>query len=439
MKKAFQILSVSLVVVLCLGLGAACIFLGRQKPFSSSYNLTAGLDAGLSMRQISVEYEKACVAVVCEGPYDTSLGSGVCVASIDSETESGYKVKTGSYFVTNYHVIKKAVDKDFASQNFEISIVLDDGAYTSYPATILWSSRECDMAILFSEMRMDGYVEMEDRWIDCEDQRKLKRNDVFTMGTPLDISYLNTYSEGYVSNSKSMISASVKDFYYRISGSTITGSANKLDVSSLSSVEVTENIYSDLIMLNLDITHGNSGGGLFDSEGKLIGLTTLGLDVSDTNGASMNFAVPIYPVTLILDKLIENNENKAQHKIYTIQNLGLSVFDAETAAFAKLIQEDQNAKFYYVEGQIISLSERDKLNFQNQGVYIYSNNGSFISNLSVSAGAAIIGATKGGEKFEIQNRNDFIYFLLKCSKGDKFDLTLSTDRGDTLAKNIVLA
>jgi hypothetical protein len=43
-----------------------------------------------------------------------------------------------------------------------------------------------------------------------------------------------------------------------------------------------------LIQTNVSISHGSSGGGLFNEEGQLLGITTSGYD----GGASLNFAVP---------------------------------------------------------------------------------------------------------------------------------------------------
>ena len=182
--------------------------------------------------------------------------------------------------------------------------------------------------------------------------------------------------------------------------------------------EVLENLYEDLIMINLDITHGNSGGGLFDSEGYLIGLTTLGLTYEETNGAQMNFAVPIYPLTQILDKIILQNE-QGEGEILSYKSLGLSVADESMASMAVSIQEQTSVSFYYVDGNLIFQNQADLLNFEGEGVVVLENNASgLLANIIV--GSVITGADYGdaNQKIEIENRNDLIYFLNDCQKGD---------------------
>lgn len=426
MKKVFQFLSVTLAIVLCMSLGAALVYLGQgQDHFKPSKCLTDALEQGMSMKEISVAYEEACVSVICENNYlGTELGSAICVASIkDYKTVSGYEVSKGSYFVTNYHVVQKACDPDYKTIQAKVSIVVDDGNYVAHEASVLWANHELDMAILFCGEQIDNlnFVKMRDRWIDCEDAERLRRDDVFTQGTPLDISFANTYSEGYVSNSKAMQSATTKDFYYSGTEGNYVGTGNKLNAVSYRSTSVTENVYEDLIMVNLDITHGNSGGGLFDSQGYLVGLTTLGLVVDETNGAAMNFAVPIYPAIEVLDKLIENNEKNAGHGVYSYQDLGLTLFDANMADFALSVQDQTNDSFYYVDGKILQYNEEAKLNFDRSGVYIYSNSGAIDF---LKPGCVITGATNSdGIYTSIDDRNDLIYFLLDCEKGDSIQLS----------------
>ena len=454
MKKSIHVLAVSLTVVLCLSLSLALFFISTPKEnFKPTTCLTDAIDETMSMREISVHYESACVAVLAESFYKrelggnasaTSLGSGVCIASIDYQTSSGYKVAKGSYFVTNYHVIKYAVDTDFTSTfDTQISIVPDDSSGKVYPASLLWASRELDAAILFCNKQIDGlnYVKMKDRTIACSAEERLRRDDVFTQGTPLNLSFLNTYAEGYVSNSKTMSSSTTKKFYYKGNTDGVIGTANKAAISgSYYETTVEENIYDDLIMLNLDITNGNSGGGLFDKQGYLVGLTTLGLDHDGTNGAAMNFAVPIYSVKTILDTIIENNENSLNQKIYSYQNLGLSVYDATMAYSAVEHRNEKNNPFYYIDGQVVQDADKNKLNFTKSGVYVYKNNKT--SALSfLPEGSVITKAENSFGEQEIKDRNDLIYFLLNCKKNDKISITYyksTTSLLETVAKDIVL-
>ena len=51
----------------------------------------------------------------------------------------------------------------------------------------------------------------------------------------------------------------------------------------------------DLIQISIPITHGNSGGALFNESGKLIGITTSGMGEANLNFAiSSSHIIPVY-------------------------------------------------------------------------------------------------------------------------------------------------
>ena len=433
MKKNY--ISIVAILILVLGVSLLCtlLFPGNDaKSFKKTSCLTDSIAENMTRQDIATLYKSGTVAVYVESTYtsgfqsytQSSLGSGVCVASIGYQA-GDYSVSEGSYFVTNYHVVNVAVEEDFSNYDTSVSIVLDDGKYTSYPAQVLWASQELDMALLFCDQQIDGlqWIEMKDRSINPSEGEELGYDEVFTLGTPLNLQYINTLSLGYVSNTSAKESASTRQYYYWTGDDgIITGTSNaSMAQGSLwgkNNTEVLENLYEDLIMINLDITHGNSGGGLFDSEGYLIGLTTLGLTYEETNGAQMNFAVPIYPLTQILDKIILQNE-QGEGEILSYKSLGLSVADESMASMAVSIQEQTSVSFYYVDGNLIFQNQADLLNFEGEGVVVLENNASgLLANIIV--GSVITGADHGdaNQKIEIENRNDLIYFLNDCQKGD---------------------
>lgn len=433
MKKGY--VSVVVALTLVLGLSLLCTFffpVGDSKSFKKTSCLTDSITENMSRQEIATLYKSGTVAVYVESTYrsgfqtitQSSLGSGVCVASIGYQAGE-YSVSQGSYFVTNYHVINVAVEEDFSNYDTSVSIVLDDGNYTAYSAEVLWASQELDMALLFCDEQIDGlqWIEMKDRSINPAEGDELGFDEVFTLGTPLNLQYINTLSLGYVSNTSAKESASTKDFYYWTdSDGSITGTSNASNAvgsfMGTQPTEVLENMYEDLIMINLDITHGNSGGGLFDSEGYLIGLTTLGLTYEDTNGAQMNFAVPIYPLTQILDKIILQNEQGGS-AVISYQTLGLNVADVNMTSMAKSIQEQMGVSFYYLDGMIVEESQSSLLDFEEEGVVVLANSGTgLIANLT--AGSVITGADFGNasERVDINDRNDLIFFLLQCDSGD---------------------
>lgn len=131
-----------------------------------------------------------------------------------------------------------------------------------------------------------------------------------------------------------------------------TGTRNKASVISLSEVKEGQSIYAignplslnatisngiisglrqtengKLIQITAPISHGSSGGGLFDGKGRLIGITTFTL----TKGQNLNFAIPAdYRNSLGISTYDpqtapESNQNKGQELTFKGVPLGASV------------------------------------------------------------------------------------------------------------------
>lgn len=62
----------------------------------------------------------------------------------------------------------------------------------------------------------------------------------------------------------------------------------------------------DYIMITAPVTHGNSGGPLFNDLGELIGMITLG----NPDAVSMNYAIPLYVLQDFVKKVEESEEIK---------------------------------------------------------------------------------------------------------------------------------
>ncbi len=59
----------------------------------------------------------------------------------------------------------------------------------------------------------------------------------------------------------------------------------------------------DIIQMDADITHGNSGGPLFNAQGEVVGINTFGLTQDGQQVSGMNFAVPISTVKVYLNEI----------------------------------------------------------------------------------------------------------------------------------------
>lgn len=431
---------VSLVMVLCVSFGITWLCLDRHKTFTPVDSVNAGLTEGMKMHEIAELYVDSCVTIHVEAtsPLGTrrgSMGSGVAIAGNGYQTQLEYKASKGSYFATNYHVVSLACDSLYEKYSHSIYIQ----PYQSerlYDAELLWFSKDFDLAVLYcdDDLKMD-WIEMKDRSVACNEEDKLKFDALFTLGTPLDSQYQNTYSEGRVKNlNLSLSSATVTEVYmYTTANGQFAYTTDKKYAETIpfkqneQSQVVFDNIYEDVVMMSCDITNGNSGGGVFDEKGYLVGLATLGLGYESANTSAMNFFVPIYPITLNLDKLIVNNETGANEAIFSPESMGLKVIDAnEVNAFTSIdsdTMEEVNRvnyggqDYYYYDGEFYSVSEyRNAFSFTGDGVCIVRNQGPYEILIK---GFSLTGANRQGEeKVEFKDRNDFLYYLLKCNKGD---------------------
>ncbi len=288
------------------------------------------------------------------------IDSVVTVFVVDGQTDSqinmgsGVCIRDGGYIVTNYHVIYRVLQND----NLKIEIYLN-GGNVGYESQLLWSNSNLDVAILRCEKTDIPYVNAVDRVI-YDTNRLSVLEPVIAIGTPLDFAYQNSCTFGYVSG------------------------LNRYSLSSASN-GLSQNVYENLIQHTASISNGNSGGGLFDMNGYLIGLNTLG----SNSGNEMYFAVPIYPILLVLDEIVECDNNGTQ---YTLSSLGVSVVDS-------IICDIYNYDI-----------------IQQEGLYVTEVSGN--SENIIQVGDIIVAMNTSNNNFDISCRNDLIYALMQMSSGD---------------------
>ena len=174
----------------------------------------------------------------------TSLGSGVII------TEDGY-------IVTNHHVVESAT---------AVKVKLSSGE--TFAAEIIGSDSRTDIALLKIEakgLRYSSFV----------DSDKLEMGQsVIVIGNPL--------GEG-VTCSTGIISALEKEI-------------------------LLNNVYMDLIQTDASVNEGNSGGGLFDINGDLVGVINSKSSSSYYSSATvegMGYAIPANRVLWVIESLKE--------------------------------------------------------------------------------------------------------------------------------------
>lgn len=161
-----------------------------------------------------------------------------------------YKTKSGkAYIMTNNHVIDGAdsVEVEFNDKSDRID------------ATVVGGDKYADIAVLTIED--DNYQAVE---IGENDSLKLG-DTIFTVGSPMGVSYKGTVTKGILSGKERMVA---------------------VNVTSSSS-----DYYMKVIQIDAAVNPGNSGGPLCDVSGKVIGIISLKIVQDEVEG--MGFAIPI--------------------------------------------------------------------------------------------------------------------------------------------------
>ena len=195
---------------------------------------------------------------------------------------SGVVIQDGGYILTNYHVIENGDS---------YKILMPDG--TKVEATVTGSDSSMDLAVL--KVSEEDAKQLTPVTIGSSSDL-LVGSTVIAIGNPGGEVLANTVTQGVVS---------------------------ALERSSVYSNNTTRNV--DYIQHDAAINSGNSGGGLFNYKGELVGINTLkysGSAYSSVTFDGLGFAIPIDEAYPIAQQLIENG------KVIRPQ-MGISVADYE--------------------------------------------------------------------------------------------------------------
>ena len=189
-----------------------------------------------------IESVKDTVVVVSTS---SGTGSGVVAGRIKDGANSGY------YVITNAHVIEGAYTSRAQSN---VWVTHNNNTKSPYKASVVGVSVENDIAIL----RIYELAELPCVTFASNDYKLTVGEDVFAIGNSLG-EYSGTVTKGSVS------------------------------YSELRTVKV-ENTYMSLVQLDISVYPGNSGGGLFNQNGELIGIVNA--KVADNSVGRIGFAIP---------------------------------------------------------------------------------------------------------------------------------------------------
>lgn len=177
---------------------------------------------------------------------------------------------------------------------------------------------------------------------------------------------------------------------------------------------VNENSTTDYRVMRTDaaINHGNSGGGLFNAQGELIGITNAKSVSEDVD--NMGYALPITQVKAVIDNVLDNNG--------TFKSAKLGI----------MVQTTSSSAVWNEAGTALEIVEEIEVNkLTGVGVAAWG---------KLKAGDVLLSAKLGasGEEIPLTRRFYLIDLLLRVRLGDTLYLTVkngNTTRTESIAFN----
>lgn len=171
---------------------------------------------------------------------------------------SGFIISEDGYIATNYHVIEKAS---------KISVVTANGAV--YEAVLTGSDTKTDIALV----KIDTKEKLQP--VEFGDSDNIRVGDwILAVGNPFGL------------------------------GSSVTAG-----IVSAKSRDIEDGPYDDYIQTDASINQGNSGGPMFDMEGKVVGINTV-IFSKTGNSTGVGFALPSNQAAWVIGQLREKGEVK---------------------------------------------------------------------------------------------------------------------------------
>ena len=197
---------------------------------------------------------------------------------------SGVIVDTDGHIVTNNHVVAGAQDD-------QVTVTLTDGRI--FTADVIGTDPTTDLAVIQLQDAPDDLTAAT-----LGDSSEITVGDpVMAVGNPLGLA--NTVTTGIVSALDRPVSTAE------------TGS---------------ETVVTNAIQIDAAVNPGNSGGPLFDAEGRVIGITSsIATTSSESGSIGLGFAIPVNLADLIAGQLIE--DGTAEHAF-----LGVGLSDTTATA-----------------------------------------------------------------------------------------------------------
>ena len=352
--------AVSLVLVFAVGfgggwLGAAMQGGGNvviqtvQRDPAPTGDTTSTGGADLTLAQVSALVSPSVVVITTEAMVST--GSWFGVGQVESGAGSGVIMSEDGYILTCAHVIEGASN---------IIVTIND---TDYTAVLIGEDSQSDIAVI--KINATGLVPA----VMGNSDTLVVGEEVIAVGNPL----------GEL-------------------GGTVTNGI----VSALNRNVVVENTEMTLIQTNASVSPGNSGGGLFNMAGELIGVVNA--KSADADAEGLGFAIPVNTAMRVAQDLIENGYVSGRPA------LGITVMEINNA---------ETAEYYGVTAF---------------GVYIADvTKGSGADKAKLQVGDRIVAINNK----EVTQTSDLTDVIAGCEVGDKVTLSIARN-GQLLTVEVTL-
>ena len=336
--KLTAIIACCLVLSIGCGIGGAYL-IARTNPSSVIYQDTSKIVSTGSQDSSTIKsvVEQCANSVVEIQTESVTNGSNPFQQYVSSGAGSGVILTQDGYIVTNHHVIEDAN-----------SITVHTRSGDEYNASLVGSDEQSDLAVL--KIDATGLTPAV-----LGDSTTLEVGDLaIAIGNPL----------GELGGSVTSGIISALDREMTIDGQTMT-----------------------LLQTDAAVNPGNSGGGLFNANGDLIGIVNA--KSSGENVEGIGFAIPISTATDIIDELIANGE------VTSRPTLGVSLYNVEDEMTASQLGVDSTGVYIV---QIVDGGAADNAGLRS-GDRIVSVDGSEVS--SASDVRAALNKHKIGESISI--------------------------------------
>ena len=243
---------------------------------TEEYDVTA-LAAGKGMLSSVVVISEFTVQINYFGSVQTetyTAGGGGVIYRLDKE-------KGDAYIITNFHVVYEHGNMTETGFSDNVKVYIYGGLYSdkAVSATVVGGSAYYDIAVLR-----------------VSDSEILKNSDCKAVEL--------------AENSVSVGQTAVAIGYPSGKGFSVTSGVVSVDSENISVAVDGVNTYSLRCMrIDTAVNSGNSGGGLFNSAGKLIGIVNA--KNGDTSVENVSFAIPADVAVAVADNVIDNSVNSS--------------------------------------------------------------------------------------------------------------------------------